>query len=299
MPFPLLYRLAPEIRAQYQHNDTLAFVREYGILEQVTYHDDTTIPQSDSDEDGSGSIRKGDRGKVYERPGLSPAIVPLLLNRFVFLRLSDIAHALPPYEEFVHPLALPTHVARAYAAMESAILTWTREHRGTTLAQFLQVLLGYPDQPWIDETITTTIRDQAGGRQRAVVTRTTPCDPTVRYPKEGALLELLARERARGRKVLVFAVHTDQRDILPRLIEQAAQEGIRLAALRAAGEARTRKQQLQRLFAQGADGIVCHPRLVQTGLNLTQFPSNYSRDFGLSSRSLPRRPDDLLCSPAR
>lgn len=284
--FPLLYRLAPEIRAQYQHNDTLAFVRDYGILEQVTYHDDTAVPQSDRDEDGSGSIRKGERGKVYERPGLSPAIVPVLLTRFVFLRLSDIAHALPSYEEFVHPLALPTHVARAYDELESDILTWAREHRGATLAQFLQVLLGYPDQPWIDETITATIRDQAGNRQRAVVTRTMPCDPTARYPKEEALLELLKRERARGRKVLVFAVHTDQRDILPRLIEQAAQEGIRLAALRAAGEARTRKQQLQRLLTQGADGVVCHPRLVQTGLNLTQFPTIVFFQFDYSTFTL-------------
>lgn len=284
--FPLLYRLAPEIRAQYQHNDTLAFVRDYGILEQVTYHDDAAIPSSDRDEDGSGSIRKGERGKVYERPGLSPAIVPVLLNRFVFLRLSDIAHALPPYEEFVHPLALPTHVARAYDELESALITWSREHRGATLAQFLQVLLGYPDQPWIDETITATIRDQAGNRQRAVVTRTTPWDPTTRYPKEEALLELLARERARGRKVLVFAIHTDQRDILPRLIEQAAREGIRLAALRTAGEARSRKQQLQRLLAQGADGVVCHPRLVQTGLNLTQFPTIVFFQFDYSTFTL-------------
>lgn len=39
------------------------------------------------------------------------------------------------------------------------------------------------------------------------------------------------------------------------------------------GEARTRKHQLQRLLTQGTDGVVCHPRLVQTGLNLTQFPT--------------------------
>jgi superfamily II DNA or RNA helicase len=284
--FPLLYRLAPEIRAQYQHDDTLAFVRDYGILEQVTYHDDTTIPHADRDEDGSGSIRKGERGKVYERPGLSPAIVPVLLNRFVFLRLSDIAQALPPYEEFVHPLALPAPVARAYASLEAQILSWTRKHRGTTLAQFLQVLLAYPDQPWVDEAIMATIHDQAGSRQRAVVTRTIPQDPAVRYPKEAALLELLRRERARGRKVLVFAIHTDQRDILPRLMAQAAQDEIRLAALRASGEARTRKQQLQRLLAQGADGIICHPRLVQTGLNLTMFPTIAFVQFDYSTFTL-------------
>src|SRR4029453_16093286 len=121
----------------------------------------------------------------------------------------------PPYAEFVHPVALPMPVAHAYATLEAQLLTWTREHRGTTFAQFLQVLLAYPDQPWIDEAIPATMHDQAGNRQRAVVTRTTPCDPTVRYPKEEALLELLRRERARGRKVLGFAIHTDQRAIFP------------------------------------------------------------------------------------
>jgi hypothetical protein len=281
--FPLLYRLAPEVRAQYQHTDTLAFVRDYGILEQVTYHDDTPGAHADCDEDGSGSIRKGERGKIYERPGLSPAIVPVLLNRFVFLRLSDIAHALPPYAEFVHPVALPAPVADAYARLEAEIRTWTREHRGTTLAQFLQALLAYPDQPWIAETITATVYDRSGTRQRAVVTRTTPHDPAVRYPKEVALLELLQRERARGRKVLVFAVHTDQRDILPRMIALAAQDGIRLAALRATGVARTRKRQLRHLLDQGADAVICHPRLVQTGLTLTQFPTIAFVQFDFST----------------
>jgi len=70
------------------------------------------------------------------------------------------------------------------------------------------------------------------------------------------------------------------------LIEQAAQAGIRLAALRAAGEARTRKHQLQRLLAQGADGVVCHPRLVQTGLNLTQFPTIVFFQFDYSTFTL-------------
>ena len=38
--FPLLYRLSPEIRARYRHDDVLAFVRDYGILERVIYQDD-------------------------------------------------------------------------------------------------------------------------------------------------------------------------------------------------------------------------------------------------------------------
>ena len=100
----------------------MAFVRDFGILERVTYPDAETPRRVDTEEDGSGSIRKSDRDKTYERPDLSPAIVPLLLNRFLFLRLSDIAHALPPYEEVVHPLTLPQDIAERYDILERAAI---------------------------------------------------------------------------------------------------------------------------------------------------------------------------------
>lgn len=35
------------------------------------------------------------------------------------------------------------------------------------------------------------------------------------YPKERALVDLVRRERARGRRVLVYATHTALRDITP------------------------------------------------------------------------------------
>jgi superfamily II DNA or RNA helicase len=284
--FPLLYRLSPEIRARYSHDQVLAFVRDYGILERVTYHDDTSARRAEDDEDGAGSIRKGGSDKAYERPGLSPAIVPLLLNRFVFLRLSDIAHALPPYEEIVHPLALPPDVADSYGVLERKAIEWARAHRGGGIAQFLQALLGYPDQPWAGETLTAVIRDQDGTRQRTIVASVPPLDTAQRFPKEEALLALLRRERARGRKVLVFVIHTETRDIIPRLTQLAAADGLTLAALRSGGDTRTRKQQLRRLLAQGADGIVCHPRLVQTGLNLIDFPTTVFYQFDYSTFTL-------------
>ena len=284
--FPLLYRLSPEIRARYHHDDVLAFVRDYGILERVIYQDDTSPRRAEAEENGAGSIRKGARDKTYERPGLSPAIVPLLLNRFIFLRLSDIAHALPPYEEIVHPLTLPTEVADRYGYLERAAIAWAREHGGGGIAQFLQALLGYPDQPWDGETLTGTTPDQSGNKQRCVVARVSGLDATQRTPKEKALLALLQRERARGRKVLIFVIHTETRDIIPRVIEVAAHDGIRLAALRSGGETRTRKQHLRRLLAQGADGVICHPRLVQTGLNLTEFPTLVFMQFDYSTFTL-------------
>jgi hypothetical protein len=141
-------------------------------------------------------------------------------------------------------------------------------------------------QPWDGETLTATMLDQSGTKQRCVVAAVPGLDPTHRTPKEEALLALLTRERARGRKVLVFVIHTETRDIMPRLVHLAEQAGVRLAPLRAGGETRTRKQQVRRLLAQGADGILCHPRLAQTGLNLTECPTVVFYQFDYSTFTL-------------
>src|SRR4029453_3204937 len=215
-----------------------------------------------------------------------------------FLRLSDIAHALPPYEEIVHTLSLPTEVAHRYGHLERAAIAWAREHGGGGIAQFLHALLGYPDQPWDGETLTATTIDPSGNKQRCVVARVSGLDASQRTPKEEALLTLLHRERARGRKVLLFVIHSETRDMIPRLIKVAAQEGIRLAALRSGGETRIRKQHLRRLLTQGADGIICHPRLVQTGLNLTECPTIVFYQFDYSTFT-PRQPSGRGYHPSQ
>ena len=54
------------------------------------------------------------------------------------------------------------------------------------------------------------------------------------YPKERALVDLVRRDRSRGRRVLVYATHTGIRDITPRLraVERlAARAGIQAAPL--------------------------------------------------------------------
>jgi hypothetical protein len=57
-------------------------------------------------------------------------------------------------------------------------------------------------------------------------------------------------------------------------------------ALRSGGEARNRKRELRRLLSRGADGIVCHPRLVQTGLNLSDCPTIIFYQFDYSTFTL-------------
>ena len=52
-------------------------------------------------EDGRYSRRRKHRKTVRERPGLAPSALFHLIGNTVFLRLSDVASGLPPYEEQV------------------------------------------------------------------------------------------------------------------------------------------------------------------------------------------------------
>jgi len=96
----------------------------------------------------------------------------------------------------------------------------------------------------------------------------------VRNPKERALIELLHDRRARGRRVLVYVTHTQKRDITPPLTAILSREGFRVAVLKADTVAPVRREEWVAARArEGIDALVVHPRLVQTGLDLVDFPS--------------------------
>ena len=53
------------------------------------------------------------------------------------------------------------------------------------------------------------------------------------YPKEQALVDLVAAERLKGRKVLVYATHTGTRDITGRMGDVLTKHGFRAAVMKA------------------------------------------------------------------
>ena len=94
------------------------------------------------------------------------------------------------------------------------------------------------------------------------------------YPKEQALVDLVAAERLAGRKVLVYATHTGTRDITERMEQFLTTHGFRVAVLKADTVAPDRREAwVEERVKQGVDVVICHPRLVQTGLDLIDFPT--------------------------
>ena len=113
------------------------------------------------------------------------------------------------------------------------------------------------------------------------------------YPKEKALVDLVAAERLEGRRVLVYATHTGTRDVTERMDDILTRHGFRVAVMKADAVAPDRREAwVADRVKQGIDVMICHPRLVQTGLDLIDFQTVcwYETDYSVyTMRQASRR----------
>ena len=271
--FHLLYRFSPELRADFAHSEEGRWIERYGFLEETR-----SYPDDDAFEDGRSSRRKGYRKTVREKPGLVPAALFHLIGNSVFLKLADVAAALPPYEEQVLLSAMDRETdhtgfsqrsayGHVFDELHEALVKALKKGSKRLLATYLQTLLAYPDGCTHGETVF----DPASGK---LIVQVPPLSEEKIYPKEQALVDLVAAERLAGRRVLVYATHTGTRDITGRMDDILTRHGFKVAVMKADAVAPDRREAwvADRVKA-GVDVIICHPRLVQTGLDLIDFPT--------------------------
>ena len=94
------------------------------------------------------------------------------------------------------------------------------------------------------------------------------------HPNERVLVDLVAAERLEGRRVLVHVTHTGTRDITGRMDDILTSHGFRVAVMKADAVAPDKKKVWEAdSVEEGIDILICHPRLVPTGLDLVEFPT--------------------------
>ena len=106
------------------------------------------------------------------------------------------------------------------------------------------------------------------------------------YAKEQALIEEIKSQLARGRKCQVFAVYTNKHDVIARLEKLCRKEGIRTAMLRASVPTHKREAWYREQLRRGIDVAICHPKIVETGLDLLDFPTILFHETGYSLHTL-------------
>ena len=239
-------------------------------------------------EDGRNSRRRSYRKVVRERPGLVPSALFHIIGNTVFLRLADVASGLPDYEEKILVSSMDseedatgysqrTAYNTVFEELKKELAAALKSGSKRLLATYLQTLLAYPDGCTRGETVF----DPRSGN---VIVQVPPLSEEKLYPKEKALVDLVAAERLDGRRVLVYVTHTGTRDITGRMDDILTRHGFRVAVMKADAVAPNRREAwVADKVKEGIDVLICHPRLVQTGLDLIDFSTIvwYETDYSV------------------
>ena len=257
------------------------FQRKYGVIETI---------EKVSESENSCSRNSKKTVQILRRPGCSPMLFGNhLMNSTAFVSLEDIASELPPYQESVLEVPATGELGISYEDLAKQIKETIADYpkdKGLR-SIMLNTLLCYPDHPHGWDTIYRTMYNRQSGEYVTIkVAEPANLDEDLIYPKERELINDIRLELAEGRKCQVFATYTGKHDVVGRLSKVLSGAGFRVAVLRSTVPTDKREAWYVRQLQQGVDVVICHPRLVETGLDLLWFPTIYFYQTGYSTYTL-------------
>jgi len=276
----ILARLSPEtfVKEGISYRNQSLFVHRYGVLEKIT--------KTRTDDNTSSKGRRGSTNHK-QKPGVSPLIFSRhFMDKTAFLHLEDIALNLPPITEEVISTGMDPLLHEAYKELEGKLLDAVqvalRQGSRHLLGTYLQTLLSYPDRPFGNKPIIAT--NEFGEEELIAIPKELPQEAT--YNKEEELTELVKKEKQQGRKVFVFAIFTQKKDVTARLQEKMIEEGIKCEVLRSSVAPEKREDWIAQKVKTRVDCIIANPKLVETGLDLLEFPTMVFYQTGYSIYTL-------------
>lgn len=267
--FSLLYRLDPKIPAQYRWHEMQRFIARYGILEEVTFKDGGNF--DDEDEFGVYTGKRRSRTYVRERPGISPELIVRLLNYTAFVQLADLGYDLVPLTEHLIDLDLAPDHREEYGKLQLQLEQALEEMRESgenpkrILSAYLQSLLGYVNSGHRAEIVRAPDGD--------VIATAKGLGEDRLYPKEQEMLRLTKANVMEGRGVIIYLRQTGTRDISERLRKLIAHAGLPVAVLKSSIASTKREAWIAKQVQSGLKVLITNMQLVQTGLDLIDFPT--------------------------
>jgi len=260
----LLWRMSPnqfkELGYFHDEKSRSRFQEEYGFWLKTI--------KIKSDEYGKTSRSKMSRPRVKALPGYTINTFPeFLLERTVFIKLSDVAPYLPPKKEYVNLVEMDDDMMHYYQHIATTLKAELKEGGSRVASVMLHTLLSYPDLAEGGETISIQSPDYN------FFMDVPQLDRDKFYKKEIELQNMIEAELSQGRRCLVYTTYTNQRDTLRRLEHVVSQvKGAKPIVLRSSTVSTKKreawvKRQLQK---NGINVLICHPKLVETGLDLLE-----------------------------
>lgn len=266
--FYTLFRLDPArmVKQGFKFTDEMAFCERYGTVERTYAVEENKRYNTIS------------RGKQLCSPKVKPGISPLifteyLLDKAVFLDLSDMSRFLPPLKEKVVTVPLEDEIFREYHRVVDRLRSVAKQGEGRgILSKMLQFSLSFSDKPYGVQPIKSPYDGS---------TLITPksfdeysFDDTL-LNKEKKLVELINSELAEGRNCMVFAEYTASPETcithrLKGIIEDNC--GLRdheVAILESESPAAIKREEwIHDKAEKGAKVFITNPKCVETGLDL-------------------------------
>jgi hypothetical protein len=283
--FNIFYRMEPHAMVgegfAYGGQGRRDFQEQYGVLETIEKVRET---------DNACSRATKKTIQVLRKPGASPLLFgKFLMTTTAFLSLEDIADNLPRYDESVLSVEMDSELGKAYVELEEDIRTAMRSHRGnkSLMSILLNTLLLYPDHPYGFDAIWARAFDpQTREYVRFLAATPVNFSEDRLFAKEGALIADIREELRQGRRCQVYATYTGEKDVTLRLETVLRQAGFRVAVLRSSVSTEKREEWYERQLHAGVEVVVCHPKLVETGLDLLAFSTLYFYETGYSLHTL-------------
>lgn len=272
----IIGRLSPDAlqREGIGYGEIAKWMARYGVLERIT---------RSNPEDNVYSRGKKKSTIVKKKPGISPMVFSnYLMDRCVFLHLADIALDLPAITEEVVQVEMDEEVEDAYKKLENELLTAVRAalQRGSKalLGTYLNALLSYPDRPFDNDII----RHPDPDRKDSIIAIPKELPKENIYNKEEELVKLVTAELATGRRVFIYCQYTNTKDITARLKEILQQNGVKAEILKSSVAPEKREEWVLNKVKEGVKVVIANPKLVETGLDLYDFPTMIFYQTGYS-----------------
>lgn len=287
--FYLIYRLDPRRMKQagYEWTDEIKFIEKYGVLE--------TSFECKTDE-GSEQYNASSKGRQKGSPSIKPGISPLifmdfLLDKTVFLDLSDMSHYLPPLKEIVELVDIPETIENQNGDVIENIevsminsyrtiigdlrkLSRTKEGGKGILSTMLQFSLSYLDKPYG----VSAIRSPKTGATLAIPEDySIYADKNTLLSKEKRLVYIVNKELNEKRNIVIFAEYTGSPETcvsyrLKELIETHCHIKGKVEVLESSyPSASKREEWIHKKAEEGCKVIITNPRNVETGLECEMF----------------------------
>lgn len=279
---PMLFRkLAKKFLAMgFGWKDEIPFGKRYGRIQTVVRSSHGGTKRKS----GTGSSKSSTQDI---KPGIMPHLYPdFIANHTIFMSLPEMATELPSYHEETVRIDMDPTMQAEYLQMQTECLSAFRSLYVNSpgiamklMGPMLEAFMTWPDVPYGRKAVGYTLDNNF-----TLVYQPPNLDRSTIYPKEKELIAYIKAEKAQRRKCWVFSVRDDTRD---RLQEILIANGLTVASLKATVKPSTRIDWLRK-NCPAADVGLCHPELVQTGLELFgpgfNFPTLlwYSTGFKLN-----------------